>query len=1510
MAFSFSNVGSAATGDGQVSQGPNLPEVQTEGLGFLSLAGDAKLRLTSPWSPPPPAYASLLSIASRQGLVAAACPDGVVLASTEAVRKAFEGPKDGDNDVRPFQPQLELPLPIRICQLAFTADESYLILSAEQGGGLAVYDVQALQQGTTQTAFEIPTNGESLRALVPNPGPDHGELCAVVTSEGKLLMANMKERNFTPGLNGQVLKEQVSCVAWSTKGKQLVAGLGDGAMHQMTPKGDLRAEIPRPPDLNPISTVVWLENDVFLVFHVSTSEGSPQTKCHLITRQGQNFQYQKLNNPVDPFGTDKIPHHTAARLKDFPPNLQDLLIFSSTAVPDIGLLARSKTPLSSDGPANVFTNIELADDSKRATLPMGDGMESPVPIGTALDLSSKDKVYKPIPTDELDQSPGPLPGYWVLNDQGVLSVWWVVYSESIRGGTTYPGLAAVKGNTTTSAPSIASQPAQPSPFGAPSSSSAFGAPTAPTPAFGGPSALGTRSSPWGAQPSSSSGAASSAFGSSSFGTGATASAPKLGTPAFGAPSFGTTSEKAPAPAFGQPAGLGTRASPWASGSAASTTPAFGQSGFAKSPAGPSGLFGASSNNATSSSGFAGFASKGGFASLGADTNATGSSIFTSTKSDAPEVSMETDSNTSFPPPSSRPAIGTGNPFGSQPFKLTSSFQRGPNAKDEDEAKIDLKSSAGDKSMFGTSFTSTMNELTKPGTSTSQSAAHSIFGQPAPTSNIESTTPTTTPTPSKFLTETTPAPKSGGIFSFPQKSPGGLFGSSTSQTPKAEAPQIKTEPETPRPAETIADVPLPPESTSKATYPFGDSSSSSATTADTVDVKITPPKTEAPSFPSDFLPSKTKMESEPPTRAPLAAASEAPLPPDPVKNKKAYNAPLPPLPGTASKSKPDDGVPLPPDPVKKKKAYATELPPLPGAGAASRTKLPSDAPLPPDPVKQSKVYENKVPALPIAKPVSTVAGPGFKFPTNPLPVLSDSDDDDLSEEEEGTEAASEGSGVDVAKELSPSTIGANKTPGFTPQSSFDGLAGSYSTISRPDQDRRNVFGELGRNVPHFPQPNPVSPRSPSPVRGALPARMMGNEQSRSFSAPGMASQILGASRKPQSRLGASIVGKDTFIEDAIIEQQRKAKAKKEAEETQLLIDEEDDAVQQLLKTDVEPTLDLDEFIAHSGVAPPAGDSVPAQVEAVYRDINSMIDTLGLNARSLAGFIKGHKQLRPDHRTRQDLNSSEDWTLAEVEGLTDIIDQDLGEALDEARIIDVEEKLAQIQDLQREVVRDRNKQADLKKIIAARFDPEQAVANRGLPLSSEQAAQQSDLRRELAKFMKLLAETEENLTLLKARIVSASNANGKGGPTPTIEAVVRTITKMTSMVEKRSGDIDVLENQMRKLRLGSVGPTGSREGSPFATPNAKRSSMIFSPERSIRDASTPQRGSVIRHSLSASVTSNSGGMFRTPPRKKLSGFGDAERKAVKEKRERRAAVLGNLKSSLEKKGVSVWGVDDIE
>ncbi|KAK8020942.1 hypothetical protein PG990_006080 [Apiospora arundinis] len=1489
MAFGFGGVGNApgsgpaqGTGPASVNQGPDLELVSTENLGFLSIAGDAKVRFTSAWSPAPAQTASLLTIASRKGLVAAAGPDGLTIATTENVRKAFAGSKDGDSDFRSFKPELTLPLPTRICQLTFTADENYLVLSAETGGGLAVYDVQALLQGSTSPAFQIPTNGESLRALVPNPMPEKGELCAVVTDKGNLLIADMKKQDFVPGQNGQILKAQVSCVAWSTKGKQLVAGLGDGTIQQMTPSGDLKATIPKPPSLNGdffVSFLAWLENDLFLSIHVSTAEQPPQSCYHLITRQGKNFNYQKMTDPVDPFGSSKVPHHTAARLKDFDPNLQDLLIFSSTATPDIGLMSRSKKPLTSEMDAakitGVFTTTELADDSKRATLPMGETLDSGLPVGAALDLSGKEPVYKPIPTDEMEQSAGPLPGYWVLNDEGVLSAWWIIYNESIQTRTTYRNLAAVEGSAP--AAPAATQPAKPNPFGTPSAPSgvqpstsnpfsasnapAFGAPSSlgSKPAFGGASTLGSKPSPWGSQPASSN-TGGATFGSSAFG----------GQAASAAPAFGT-------PSFGQQSGIGAKASPWAAASTAASTPAFGQSGFASAkPAAP---FGSTAGTSNTSGGFASFANKGAFGALSNGGAKSGNSIFGSSK--PAETSMDTNSTTSFPPPELQTSSRV-----EPPFKLTSSFQPDPKDKADEGSK---ETSSGGTSMFGSGFASAIGEAAAP-------SSPGKFG-----SKEQSTTPTTTPAPSRFFSQTTTAPASGGIFGLPAKPASNIFG----------APKIKAEPESPKPLSEVPSVPLPPDSTSKASYPLGESSSSSATPTGSPDSSKLPE--EAP-LPPSFGASKSKpAEKLPlPPDSPPSRGDDMPLPPDPSKNKKIYDVKFDPLPGEKEESKPkptptpkaSDDAPLPPDPMKNKKVYDVKFQPVPGV--ASQPTKPAVS----QPAKAKSVFDRDPP-----KPTGM-----FMFPTNPPPVSdSEEDDDEESDEAEGedaSEAGTEGSGVDVAKDLSPppgSKDSKDKSPG-----SFDGLGGSFSTISRPEPERKSLFGNTGQTIPTFPQPNPVSPRSPSPIRGAIPPRVLGSEQSRSFSAPGMASQLLGASQRTQSR---PISGRESVAVDSHIEQQRKAREKKEAEEAVLLVDEEDERKQELLRASIKPTLELDEFIAHAGPAPAADNNIPAQVEAVYRDINAMIDTLGLNGRSLANFIAGHAEaLRHERREKEDLSDPEDWTIGELEDLSRIVSRDLTQDLRDACITDAEDKVAECQDLLRDLVRDRSKRNDVQKIIHARFDPDQATANRALPLTTEQAGRQGDLRRDLAHFTRLLAETEESLTMLRAKIASAGGANGKGGPVPTIDAVVRTITKMTAMAEKRSGDVDLLENRMRSLRFASPGTLNfgasmsrSREGSPFNTPKKQlTSSLMFSPERSFREG-TPghhPRASAMRHSLSASIASIGGGMFAVPPRKKMSGFGEVEKKAVKERRARRAIVLGKVRNAIEQRGPIVIALDETE
>jgi nucleoporin NUP159 len=340
-------------------------------------------------------------------------------------------------------------------------------------------------------------------------------------------------------------------------------------------------------------------------------------------------------------------------------------------------------------------------------------------------------------------------------------------------------------------------------------------------------------------------------------------------------------------------------------------------------------------------------------------------------------------------------------------------------------------------------------------------------------------------------------------------------------------------------------------------------------------------------------------------------------------------------------------------------------------------------------------------------------------------------------------------------------------------------------------------------------------------------------------------------------------------------------------------------------------------------PEAGRTVAEQSEAVYRDINRMVDTLGVNARHLKEYILGHMgKLRDPHthqrKTKEDLEIPDDWVLCDAEDVGDILGLELRGELEGGRVKDLDATMDACKELSKALARLRIKEMDLKKNIAARVDSEQASALRSLPLSAEQAAQQADLRKQFTTFSKLLVEAEESLTLLRARMATAgvgleagagkkslsggsgSVGNGHATSQPSMEQVMRTIMKMTSMVEKRSGDVDVLENQLRKLRLqGSISPgggPGSRDNSPFTTPQKRLSRSIFSPG-----------GSQLFASSVASYNGSPGPLGSTP-RKKLSGYTEPEKAQIRDRMQKRGAAISRLRDSVEKAGPNVWRMTD--
>lgn len=1254
---------------------------------------------------------------------------------------------------------------------------------------------------------------------------------------------------------------------------------------------------------------------------------NPPSSYYIITRRKQGpFLIQKMPELCGPFGFKRTPaYQFIGRLRDYKPHLKDVLIVSSTASTDVGLITRADKALSNDesaqGTVNLFTTTEVSDDTKRASLPLKDSVDETSVIGLGIDLTSTEKVVSPIQGEDILESPTPLPNILLLNNEGILCSWWFIYSDAIRQNVAYQGLVSVS-------PQQQQQltPAQPSQT-QPPAQSAFGQSSFGQSAFGSPSAL-TANSPFG-KPS-----AGPSFGSPLplAGGGQAGQAPAFGKPSFGAPSaiggssFGQTStigQGTPqfgksgfgsTPAFGQPSGFGQPSTPGKGfGSLASSGGGF--SSFANANAGGFASFASAKpgespfGKPAAASPFGQTAGQSPFAKAAGESPfgkpATGESPFA--KLSGPSAFGQPDTKTAFPPPSTDASKGPLG-LGSGGFQLGSTF-KGDGTAVNDGPKPE-KPSGGGLFSLGTSFdemVSTPDKTSPPAESMDDGEDVPAAEQPEPAKPAAPQ-----PAPSIFGQPSAPAP-APSIFNPPKpseqpapapqtKSPFSLFGSGVTQnkptspfsplsektaTPKKESPKEI-------PVGTPAgEPPLPPDPTSRAVYGPGDTSASSNVSKDSVD--------EAPLSP-DFT-AKPKP----------AAKEEAPLPPDfTAKLKEAGGEP-----------------PLPPDfTVKPKEAEVK--------------KEAEEAPLPPEP----------------ATPAS-VAGPAEGVEESPIPDESDADeeeeeaeseregeeededeegeeDEEEQEGEEGDEEGDEeGEEFDFADSGEEITHDVTQTEGFqSPKTSLESsfgekspAGGLFTRISKPDEQQKQpskgLFGEISKQPFFPPQTKFGSPRSPSPMRAGAqkgPSKLDSHKHFAPSHGPG---DTL-AARK--AALKESNQRKPKSADLAAREEQARLQAEAQRQEEEALSlseDDEDERLRADLSRPLAPVPTLDPFLAHqdySGETTKPG--IPGQIERLYRDINSMVDTLGINARSLASFVL-YQKAPQDHLNWIDTVKGdnpaaildEKFLLSQIEKLDDAVIT-LAGSLQQQRVQGVEEKLDSCRELLgKDIVALRGQCASIRKTLDAHVD---TAAILSAPLSAEQANLQQDLRTASTDLQAKLADLEQGVSLLRAKIAEAPRPDGTA-PTkrPTVEAVTSTIATMMNMAESKSGDIDVLEVQLKKLGIDTSAPSASRsrEGSPFATPKKGIRTFPTTPgSRGSLDGSFSAYQTPDSASRGVNLRSSINGSARVSRLRNVEGVGAGdlggkqESEQWKAKNTRRQHIVGNLKKAIGEKE-KVRGVDDM-
>jgi nucleoporin NUP159 len=233
------------------------------------------------------------------------------------------------------------------------------------------------------------------------------------------------------------------------------------------------------------------------------------------------------------------------------------------------------------------------------------------------------------------------------------------------------------------------------------------------------------------------------------------------------------------------------------------------------------------------------------------------------------------------------------------------------------------------------------------------------------------------------------------------------------------------------------------------------------------------------------------------------------------------------------------------------------------------------------------------------------------------------------------------------------------------------------------------------------------------------------------------------------------------------------------------------------------------------------------------------------------------------------------------------------------------------LTKDIVMLRGQCASIRKTLDAHTDTGSILT---APLSAEQAALQHDLRTAFTQIQARMADLEQGVSLLRAKIadIPRPDGSGSGRKRPTVEAVSSTIATMMSMAEGKSSDIDVLEAQMRKLGidLNSSSASVSREGSPFATP---RKSNAFIP------ATPGSRGSVDGSAYHTPESASRGVNFRASVNGsakhsrlrsvELVGSMSAQEDIAewKNKSARRQQLVMNLKDAIGKKQNKVRPVD---
>ncbi|WBW74261.1 nucleoporin, WD repeat Nup146 [Schizosaccharomyces osmophilus] len=418
-----------------------IEEVDTSKYLFSALKIGTTISLGQPMSSDPPAKSYLFSIHNSSGRFVAGVPNGLVLGSTSFLHKFLdEAPMNAGPQQLPLSSEVvHLTIPnANFSFVDFTSKGTCVVAYSLSSQEFIVFDTASCLLGNVNPRWKIQV--PNLDFILPNPEDD--DLIALHLTTLELCIFSISQST----IHSPIAREATT-IAWSRRGKQCAVGFLNGSIVQYTPDGQAKKEIATPSGLQGfyVQDIAWVQNREFIVYYSPTStlansEPEHESVCYIISLGlDQSVSYKTATDPTPPFGADyRHDHHYFSFLQSWSPNIISLAIVSASSSSDIGLFAHLVD-------SNSWKSLVISEETKRASLPYSQEKEQDTsPLSLSLDLTSTERVQKPLSPAEFPADCPPLPILWIYDTDYQLSGFRFIYTDAITENSIYPEMVVAK----------------------------------------------------------------------------------------------------------------------------------------------------------------------------------------------------------------------------------------------------------------------------------------------------------------------------------------------------------------------------------------------------------------------------------------------------------------------------------------------------------------------------------------------------------------------------------------------------------------------------------------------------------------------------------------------------------------------------------------------------------------------------------------------------------------------------------------------------------------------------------------------------------------------------------------------------------------------------------------------------------------------------------------------------------------------------------------------------------